>query len=431
MVRIKVILSATGPAWGYLFKKEERVRELEDFQNILKAIQPRLPADLELEVHTFLDANDELAFVNALSNNDLVVYVALAFPTPGLNTILEKGVPLIFYQKMYAGHTWSIRPLRKGRTLLSMSSDPEDLRRKILVLYAYQKLSETKYVLITTKDRRDILERADSLAERFNFQPLILPPEELLKYYHNVSEEEAEKGAKAFVMKSIGVIEPSFEEIVKAYRMYLAMKKLVNDKKADGITIDCLSLFSKGLLPAYPCIGFSLLNNEGIPAACEGDVYSLFTMFIFKYLANLPSFISDPVFDTAKNTVIHAHCVAATMLDGAREYPYIIRSHAEDNKGVSLEVKFEKIGALMTVANYLDGNKMAVSLGKVVSNPEINRGCRTKIELSVDNARRMLERWPGSPLVSPFGLHRVLAYGNWMNEIKDLCRLLEIEVFEE
>jgi hypothetical protein len=32
-VNIKVILSATSAAWGYLFEKEERIKEIERFKN--------------------------------------------------------------------------------------------------------------------------------------------------------------------------------------------------------------------------------------------------------------------------------------------------------------------------------------------------------------------------------------------------------------
>jgi hypothetical protein len=34
----------------------------------------------------------------------------------------------------------------------------------------------------------------------------------------------------------------------------------------------------------------------------------------------------------------------------------------------------------MTVVEYMDGNKFVVSIGEVIRSPEINRGCRTKIE---------------------------------------------------
>jgi len=99
------------------------------------------------------------------------------------------------------------------------------------------------------------------------------------------------------------------------------------------------------------------MNSEGIPTACERDVFSLFTMFIFKYLSDLPSFISDPVINTSENTVIHIHCVAPIKFDGEEMYPYIIRSHAEDGKGVSLEVKYNRFGKVITTANLVDAEQ--------------------------------------------------------------------------
>jgi len=432
MIKIKVILSITNRAWGYLFKEEERIKELERFKVDLAKIEENLPEDLKLEIYSFQDASKEINFVSSLNREDAVVYCALSFATPGLKTLLEKDMPMIFYQKMYAGHTWNIIDLRKKNVLLFMGSKINELAKKIRILYTYKKISQSKFILVTTENRKDILERKKILAEKFNFNGELIKPEQLIKYYQSSSKEEAEKGAKEFIDESIGIIEPTYEKIINAYRMYLGMEKLISEKKVDGITVDCLNLF--GIMPAYPCIGFSRLNDKGVPAACEGDVLSLFTMFIFKHLAGLPSFMSDPIIDTSKSIVIHAHCVAPTRIDGEKRYPYIIRSHAEDNKSVSLEVKFEKLGSTMTVANLIldaDGKtKIVVSTGEVIGSPEVNRGCRTKIELKVDDVKRMLENWPNGA-VSCFGLHRVLVYGNWINEIKDLAKLLDLEVIEE
>ncbi len=169
------------------------------------------------------------------------------------------------------------------------------------------------------------------------------------------------------------------------------------------------------------------MNSEGIPTACERDVFSLFTMFIFKYLSDLPSFISDPVINTSENTVIHIHCVAPIKFDGEEMYPYIIRSHAEDGKGVSLEVKYNRFGKVITTANLVDGGKMVAFLGELINVPQINRGCRTKIEQKVRNARSILYGWHGSKEVSPFGLHRVVAVGDWIDELEEISRLLGLD----
>jgi L-fucose isomerase-like protein len=432
MVSMNVILSATGNAWGYLFKEEEREKEIQRFEKKLNGIKGELPEDLDMEIHSFTDASEETNFVDSLSDEDLVVYCALSFRTPGLNILLGKNIPMIFYQQMYAGHTWNAKEVRKDNVILFMGSEIKDLTKKIRVLYAYKKFAQSKYLFVTTENRNDILERKGILEKMFNFKGEMVKPEELMKYYENSSIGKAEKGAKTFIENSIGVIEPTEEEIVSAYRMYLGMENMIKDKDADGITIDCLSLFH--IMKAYPCIGFTFLNDRGIPAACEGDVFSLFTMYMFNYLTGLPSYISDPVIDISKNTVIHAHCVAPTKIDGENTSPYIIRSHAEDNKSVSLQVRFERMGEKMTVANLLKdadgGIKVLVSTGRLLGNPETNRGCRTKFELKVEDAQRMLTNWPNGK-VSCFGLHRVLVYKDWMDEVKDLAKLLNLEVIEE
>ena len=74
MVNFKVILSVTGGAWGYLFDKEERVEELERFKNNLANIKENLPKDLNLEVHSFEDASEEVNFVSSLNEEDIVIY---------------------------------------------------------------------------------------------------------------------------------------------------------------------------------------------------------------------------------------------------------------------------------------------------------------------------------------------------------------------
>jgi len=432
MVNIKVILSTTSGAWGYLFKKEEREKEIERFRRKLEKVKENLPEDLELETHSFKDSSEEINFVSSLNKEDPIIYCGLSTGTPGLKVLLEKNTPMIYYQQMYASHTWNTKELRKDNVILFMGSEINDFIKKIRILYTYKKISQSKYLLVTTEKRKDIIERKELLHKKFNFNGELIKPEELMEYYKNTNKEEAERGAKEFVEKSIGVIEPTYEEIINAYRMYLAMKNLIKDKEANGITVDCLNLF--GMMPAYPCIGFTFLNDKGIPSACEGDVLSLFTMYVFKYLTGLPSFISDPVIDVSKNTVIHAHCVAPTKIDGENISPYIIRSHAEDNRNVSLQVKFEKIGSKITVANIIkDENneiKFIVSTGEFLGNPEINRGCRTKFELKVKDAEKMLKNWPNGAY-SPFGLHRVLVYGDSMNEIEELARLSNIEIIEE
>jgi L-fucose isomerase-like protein len=241
---------------------------------------------------------------------------------------------------------------------------------------------------------------------------------EVKALYDEVDMGAAERLAKEFMEKAIEVREPQKSEIVKAAAIYMALRKLLDRHDANALAIDCLGWLEYGKveMPTTPCLALSLLNDEGFVAACEADVHSALTMLIFRYLADRPSFISDPVVDTAENVVIHCHCTAPTKMDG-QAARYVIRNHADSGDGVGLQV-FMHEGAEVTVAKFIEGlNEMVVSVGRVLGNVDIDRGCRTKVKVSVPDARRYLYGYKG-------GLHRVLAYGNHLAALEDLSRFM-------
>ena len=44
------------------------------------------------------------------------------------------------------------------------------------------------------------------------------------------------------------------------------------------------------------CLALALLNDEGIPAGCEGDLQSIFTLLIAKTLTGQAGFMANPAF---------------------------------------------------------------------------------------------------------------------------------------
>ena len=315
--------------------------------------------------------------------------------------------------------------------MLLSSSDFGEVVQKIRVIQTLKKLQETKILLFDDRkgDNVKLIYGADSVASftfgdmenKFGVKIERTDKQVILDAYNEVDDDDAEAVAASMLEKAEWVVEPSRDEIVKASKLYLAMKKTIQESHAQAITIDCLAMLHA--LPTTPCLGFSLLNDEGIPAACEADLNSLVTMLVFRYLGDVPSFITDPVIDTARNTVIHAHCVSATKMDGATQERFIIRNHSESRTGVSLQVKM-RIGQEVTVAKFTDLGRLVISTGEIVGNPDVDRGCRTKVEVSVEDAKALLRTFSG-------GLHRVLAYGNHVETITDLCRLMDIEVVSE
>jgi len=432
--KLRVIYAAPSVGWGGLFTPEARAREISRFRAQLDALKPAFPnvTFIEEELRSGEDfakldedrVEDGLLFFNLTGGTDEAIFKAL-----------DRGLPMILFVEPYSWHVWCREALRThpnaDKLMLVSPSRFNDVAAKIKVVEAYKRLKDTKILLFANWETDDVklIYGADSIPhytisdmERtFGVEIKRMDLRAILDAYSEVPEAEATSVASALVAGAEWVVEPSQEEVRKAARLYLAMKAVLAAEKANGITIDCLALLHE--LPTTPCVGFTLLNDEGICAACEADLNSLLTMLVFRYLGDVPSFISDPVIDTARNSVIHAHCVSATRLNGTHRERYIVRNHSESRTGVSLQVKM-RVGQDVTVAKFVDLNRLFISTGTILSNPDVDRGCRTKVEVAVPDAKKMLRAFAG-------GLHRVLAYGNHVEAIEDLCRLLGIEVISE
>jgi L-fucose isomerase-like protein len=166
---------------------------------------------------------------------------------------------------------------------------------------------------------------------------------------------------------------------------------------------------------------------------CENDLESTMTQLLVTSFSGRPGFVSDPVFDTSRNEVIHAHCVSATKLKGinGEAYPYLVRSHLEDHKGVSMQVMAPS-GEPVTVAKFADARRMMISTGEALGNVDNERGCRTKIRTRVKDGNwgAALTPGPGMPGTRDL-LHRVVFYGEYTKEVAKLGRLLGFQVIDE
>jgi len=81
--------------------------------------------------------------------------------------------------------------------------------------------------------------------------------------------------------------------------------------------------------------------------------------------------------------------------------PYVMRTHLEDGRGVSLQVQMP-VGGKVSMARLIDTDIMLFSTGDAVDSPMVERGCRSKLTMRVDNPERFLENWS-------CGLHRVIS----------------------
>jgi len=219
------------------------------------------------------------------------------------------------------------------------------------------------------------------------------------------------------------VIQPTRTDILDAARTYFALKRIIEQEKADAVMMDCLPGLQLPHRHPPPCMGFMSLRDEGIAAGCQSDLNATLTLMLVQELFDKPGFQQNASMETEKNHYFGAHCTCASKLSGTSglSEPYILMNHAEAGWGCVPRVLWCK-GQQVTMAQYLSGQspQMYVYSGRVVDCPDITRagGCRTNVEIIINEVEDACD---------VKGMHQVIFYGDYAKQLKTFCRLCSIE----
>jgi len=336
------------------------------------------------------------------------------------------GKPTVFVDHLFAGSgeflTAYGRARRSGAKVTAVSSSRlEDIVEAAKAIEAVTRLRGSKILVVGRSADKKI-------EEVFGTKMIGVDFPQLSAAYDKVDSKPAEAMANEWIKAASKVIEPSRKEVVKSARLYLGMSNLMKEYGAQAITINCLGGFYGGHVPAYPCLGFMQLNNDGFVGACEGDQNSTISMLLMSYMTGRPGYISDPVIDTSKNQIIYAHCVAPTKVFGpeASSNAYHIRSHSEDRKGACGR-SLMPLGEMTTTLMFDAGKKEVIlHQGVTVENVDEDMACRNKLAVEVKgDVFKLLNEW------DRWGWHRVTYYGDYKRAVYNVAAMLGFEVTEE
>ncbi|NQT84003.1 twin-arginine translocation signal domain-containing protein [bacterium] len=352
---------------------------------------------------------------------------------PALGRLVNVGLPTAVFSQPFSGHGWMYFPQwqkEAKKVVLLPTSDWDELDRVVALMRVAPRLRQTRIIVVRGPQGTAAACSAEQVKKRLGAELVPISIEETVKAHQAVDLKAAEVEAEQYwIGKARRIVEPSREEIINSARFYLAVKDMMIKKRAQGIT-------SSGCMgrPAKGCLTFSKLNDLGLVGACEGDMDSTLTMLMFNYAFGIPGFITDPVFDTARNALIHFHCTSATKMDGpnGKRLPFTIRTQSDSERGVSLDVE-NRIGQVVTCAKFIDLDTMLISTGKIIDVTHDELGCRTQFVTEVTDARKMFHNWGAGVLKGGVMtlLHRVVFYGDHLQSIKNLGVLMGFNVIEE
>jgi len=290
---------------------------------------------------------------------------------------------------------------------------------------ALEQLRHTRIVVVGGGWGGDAFRKASHEVTGVEFVPIAF--EEMAAAYDQADRKAAHDFAARWMeqAQTLGSVKP--ETIEDSGAMYVAMKQVMEKYKARGISINCLGGFYEGHLKAYPCLGFSQFNNDGLVGGCEADQMSALTMMVMGTLTGRPGFISDPVIDTSKSAIVYAHCVAMTRPFGPTgpANPYQILTHSEDRQGAAIRSLLPADYLVTTLEIDPAGRQVLMFRAKTIGNNPSDLACRTKVEAVVKgDLEKLTEHWS-------MGWHRVTFYGDLQPHVEELCRRLKLKLVEE
>lgn len=208
-----------------------------------------------------------------------------------------------------------------------------------------------------------------------------------------------------------------------AMRIYEALRELVAAYGLSGFTLRCFDLLDA--VGNTGCLTLALMNAQGIPSGCEGDVPALLTMMVGNALTGQSGFQANPsAIDPLAGEITVAHCTVPFNMVGKR----VFDTHFESGIGVAVhgELPLGK-GALMKLSG--DVSMCFCKRVSIVGNGYEPSLCRTQVRILLDEDPMVAACVCSDYLLkSPIGNHHVLFTGDHADVMEEFVRELGVEI---
>ena len=245
----------------------------------------------------------------------------------------------------------------------------------------------------------------DFLKQKFNIDFVDIPLDTLFRRFSLIDDNMVEFLATDFqAVTSRG--ETTERDLLDSLKIYLAINQICQENNCTCATVRCFSIIEK--LKATGCLALALLNDEGIDAACEGDLQSLLSMILVRRITGMPSFMANPSAMSKDNhTTTFAHCTVPTTM--CRRYGF--RSHFESQCGLAVAGEFSP-SEVYTIFKW-GGEKLDrffVEEAVSVVAPSNENLCRSQLTLNFYNPEYMLN--------NPIGNHHIIVKGAFADKLR-------------
>ena len=176
------------------------------------------------------------------------------------------------------------------------------------------------------------------------------------------------------------------------------------------------------------CTVLSMLNDEGVAAACESDIYGALSMWIGMKLSGEPVFFGDPVsLDEGENTVTFWHCGAAACSLARHDTGAVVGVHPNRKIGPAMDFGCEAFpeATIFRVGREPDGSfRFFIAEGEALDKPKQFIGTSIVVKTECDS-RSLVEQ----SVLDGFEPHFVVIKGLHGDTLETLAQQFGFEVY--
>lgn len=242
---------------------------------------------------------------------------------------------------------------------------------------------------------------------RWGVEYMDIPLERVHDIYDTITDDEVGASCAAFASQALACREATPEDILKAMRLYRAIRRVCEEEKLSALTISCIKCLEQ--TGTTGCLALALLNDDGIIAGCEGDLQSIFTLLATRALTGKVGFMANPsLVNTRTNEIVLAHCTIGTKQTDR----YIVRSHFETESGIGIQglLPTGDVTLIKCGGECLD--EYYVSTGTLTENTNYINMCRTQVRIRMNTPAEYF-------LKTPLGNHHISIQGNYEKALNE------------
>ena len=237
----------------------------------------------------------------------------------------------------------------------------------------------------------------EAVKAKLGLELVQVPIEELIELV------KSDEDLSAYGQTNMAMIAAQIPSAVQKYtsgalRIYSALKKLIEKYELSGLTLRCFDLLTA--VENTGCLALAMLNAEGYPAGCEGDVPTLITMTVGQALTGHCGFQCNPSrINPQTGEMLLAHCTIP--LDMIRSYSF--NTHFESGIGIAIHGEMPEGPATIFKLSGDLGRQFCCK-ARLTGNLYEKSLCRTQITMDIEESDICREYF----LKSPIGNHHVV-----------------------